>query len=406
MYIKIYIILDKLYEYYDNIARNTGASFFRFLLDKIDWNQRMLAIKGPRGSGKTTLMMQYIKYRLKKPREQVLYITADHYWFYNHNLVETADQFYKFGGRYLFIDEVHKYPNWSRELKNIYDGYPDLRVVFSSSPALHIYSGEADLSRRVITYELPGLSFREFLGLQGRGHFDCLAWNDLVRHPYDCIAEVTAKLRPLAAFQEYLRYGYLPVITENKPEDTPWRLAQVINAVLESDLATVENYSQAATFKIKKLLGVLAEVVPFKPNISALARKLEVNRDAVYEWFSHLENARLLNLLTADEKMGAVLQKPDKVYFENTNLAYALKENPDKGDLRETFLLGQLINAGHQVSLPQQGDFLTEDTIIAIRERKKTGRQAREADHYLIAVDDVETAYGRKVPLWLFGFLY
>lgn len=406
MYVNIYKIMDKLYEYYDNIARNTDDSFFRFLLDKINWDQRMLAIKGPRGSGKTTLMIQYIKYRLKKPREQVLYVTADHYWFYNHNLVETADQFYKYGGRYLFIDEVHKYPNWSRELKNIYDGYPDLRVVFSSSSALHIYRGEADLSRRVITYDLPGLSFREFLGLREGVYFPRLEWCDLVDNSYDFIAEVIQKLRPLPAFREYLRYGYLPVITENKPEDIPLRLAQVINAVLESDLAVIENYSRAATFKIKKLLGVLAEVVPFKPNISALARKLEVNRDAVYDWFSHLENARLLNLLTAEGKGVSVLQKPDKVYFENTNLAYALRDSPDKGSLRETFLLGQLINAGHTVKLPEKGDFLTGDTYIEVGGKNKTTRQVREEGNYLIAADDIEMGYGKKVPLWLFGFLY
>lgn len=398
--------MDKLYEYYDNIARNVNDSFFRFLLDKINWDQRMLAIKGPRGSGKTTLMIQYIKYRLKKPREQVLYVTADHYWFYNHNLVETADMFYKYGGRYLFIDEVHKYPNWSRELKNIYDGYPDLRVVFSSSSALHIYNGEADLSRRVITYELPGLSFREFLGLQAGLRFPKLEWDDLTRNPHDFIAGVVQELRPLPAFQEYLRHGYLPVIPESRPEDIPLRLTQVINAVLESDLAVIENYSQAATFKIKKLLGVLAEIVPFKPNISDLARKLEVNRDAVYDWFSHLENARLLNLLTVEGKGVSVLQKPDKVYFENTNLAFALRDNPDKGALRKTFLLGQLVNAGYMVKLPEQGDFLTKDMYIEVGGKNKTGEQVKSSENYLIAADDIETGYGRKVPLWLFGFLY
>ena len=398
--------MEKLYEYYDNISRSIDDSFSRFLLDKIRWNQRMLAIKGPRGSGKTTLMIQYIKYRLKKPREQVLYVTADHYWFYSHNLVETADMFYKYGGRYLFIDEVHKYPNWSRELKNIYDGYPDLRVVFSSSSALHIYNGEADLSRRVITYELPGLSFREFLGLQRGIRFPRLAWDDLLKNPHDLVMEVNKKLRPLPAFREYLRYGYLPVITESSPEDIPLRLAQVINAVLESDLAMIENYSQAATFKIKKLLGVLAEIVPYKPNISDLARKLEVNRDSVYDWFSHLENARILNLLNTEGKGVSVLQKPDKVYFENTNLAYALRDNPDRGSLRETFLLNQLVNAGHTVKLPEKGDFLTGETYIEAGGKNKTSRQVKEADNYLVAADDIEQGFGRKVPLWLFGFLY
>jgi predicted AAA+ superfamily ATPase len=351
-------------------------------------------------------MLQYIRYRLNKPREQVLYLTADHYWFYTHNLVETADGFYKNGGRYLFIDEVHKYPHWSRELKNIYDGYPGLRIVFSSSSALDIYRGEADLSRRVITYELPGLSFREFLWFTGNGYFKHYPWEELIRDAPAIAQSVTAKVRPLHLFKKYLRYGYLPLFLGGTPEEVPLRLSQVINTVIESDLGYIEAYNAGTAFKVKKLLGVLAESVPFKPNIAALARKLDVSRDSIYTWLTHLENARLLNLLTAEGKGVSLLQKPEKLYLENTNLLFAMRPNPETGTVRETFLFNQLINANLPVTLSEAGDFYTQLTHIEVGGRQKSGKQVNQEANYLIAADDIETGYGNRIPLWLFGFLY
>lgn len=398
--------MDVLYSFHDNLLRNVNNTLFRYLLDSINWKQRMLAIKGPRGSGKTTLMLQYIRYRLNKPREEVLYVTADHYWFYTHNLVETADTFYKNGGRYLFIDEVHKYPHWSRELKNIYDGYPGLQIVFSSSSALDIYRGEADLSRRVITYTLPGLSFREFLSLTNNGDFKSYSWNELIANAPEIALSVADKIRPIALFKKYLKYGYLPLFLEGAPEDVPLRLSQIINTIIETDLGYIENYNPGTAFKVKKLLGVLAESVPFKPNISTLARKLDVSRDSVYAWLTHLENARLLNLLTAAGKGVSQLQKPEKLYLENTNLVYAMKPHPEVGTIRETFLLNQLVNAKLGVTMPKAGDFYLQDTYIEVGGKSKTGKQIKSAGKSLIASDDIETGYGNKIPLWLFGFLY
>lgn len=390
----------------DNLLAQTDDSFFRYPLDEVNWDQRMLAIKGPRGSGKTTLMLQYIKYRLRRPREEYLYITADHYWFYTHNLVETADAFYKNGGRYLFIDEVHKYPRWSTELKNIYDSYLQLRVVFSSSSALDMYRGEADLSRRVITYELPGLSFREFLALQGLGAFDTYAWKDIVKKHGDISREILKKIQPLPWFKKYLQYGYLRIFKESTAAEIPLRLSQTINAVIETDLSYAEEYTVVTAFKIKKLLGVLAESAPFKPNISALARKLDSGREYVYAWMQHLERARLLNLLHAEGKGVSVLQKPEKIYLENTNLAYALKVAPDIGSIRETFLLNQLLNKKMTVTLPNTGDFLVGDMHLEVGGKSKTARQVNKQGSYIIAADDIETGTGAKVPLWLWGMLY
>jgi uncharacterized protein len=395
-----------LYEYHDNLLRQINKEFFRYLIHLINWEQRLLAIKGPRGSGKTTLMLQYIKYFLKKPREQVLYITADHYYFYNQNLVETADKFYKNGGRFLFIDEVHKYPTWSRELKNIYDGYPELRVVVSSSSALDLHRGEADLSRRVINYELPGLSFREFLKFEKVLDFDPVSWITLSGKPNEIAAEISSQIQPLQYFKKYLQYGYLPLFRESSLQEVPMRLSQVLNTVVETDLAFIENYTRGTAFKVKKLLGVIAESVPFKPNISALARKLDVSRDVVYAWFVHLESARLLNLLMAKGKGVSLLQKPDKVYLENTNLAYALSPSPDIGSIRETFILSQLVNAGLEVKLPQAGDFYVKDTFIEVGGKRKNAKQIQAQENYLIAADEIEIGFGKKIPLWLFGFLY
>lgn len=398
--------MDVLYAFYDNLLKQVNDRFFRFLMQSINWEQRMLAIKGPRGSGKTTLMLQYIRYHLKQPRETVLYVTADHYWFYTHNLVETADEFYKNGGRYLFVDEVHKYPNWSRELKNIYDGYPDLRVVFSSSSALDIYRGESDLSRRVIVYELPGLSFREFLNLEKGMKISAISWNELVDRPNDIASEIVRQVQPLPLFKDYLKYGYFPFFTEGDPADMPVRLNQTINTVVDTDLAFIQGYSPGMAFKVKKLLGVLAESVPFKPNISALARKLDVSREIIYAWLVHLEKARMLNLLIAQGKGVSTLQKPEKVYLENTNLSFALKQYPDIGTIRETFLLSQLKNAKLKVTLPQPGDFYVSDVYIEVGGKNKNASQVKAKPTYLVAADDIEIGFASKVPLWLFGFLY
>lgn len=401
--------MDVLYEYSDNLMNQVQDTFFRYLLDDINWNQRMLAIKGPRGSGKTTLMLQYMRYRLNRPRREALYITADHYWFYTHNLVETTDRFYKEGGRFLFIDEVHKYPKWSRELKNIYDGYPEIKVVFSSSSALEIYKGEADLSRRVMTYELPGLSFREFLILEGYKNLEKYSLNDILTRHEEITPNIIEELKhPLPLFKNYLEYGYLPFYLEGIKEEIPIKISQIINTVIDTDLTYVVGYNPGVTFKIKKLLGVLAESAPFKPNISALARKLDTSRESIYAWLTQLENAKLLNLLTVKGKGVSLLQKPEKVYLENTNLVYALKKTPDLGSIRETFLLNQLKNNNLQVTAPKKGDFYLpeEELYIEVGGKNKGFSQAKEFENYLIAADDIEFGRGRKVPLWLFGFLY
>jgi len=399
--------MDILLTFHDNLLRRTPDKFRRFLYDTIHWDQRMLAVKGPRGAGKTTLMLQHLKNSSEKSPDKFLYLTADHYWFYTHNLFETADIFYKNAGRHLYIDEVHKYPHWSRELKNIYDGFPDMQVVFSSSSALDIYRGESDLSRRVVTYELPGMSFREYLWFTGYGQYQKLKLNDILNNHYQATRMVTQKLHPLPLFRQYLKTGYLPIIEEIQEKEVPVRIAQTINTVLETDLAYIENYVPGTAYKVKNLLGVIAESAPFKPNIAALARKLDVSRDSVYAWFSHLEKARLINLLHAAGKGTSFLQKPEKVYLENPNLAFALKSIPDTGSVRETFLLNQLLNSKHHVKMPKQGDFLIDDDILfEVGGTSKRSKQIKGIDNSYLIKDDIEHGFATTIPLWLFGFLY
>jgi len=397
-------MMDTLFEFQENLLRQVRNKFRRYLHNQINWEQHMIGIKGPRGAGKTTLMLQHLKYDLGLSSD-ALYITADHSWFYTHTLVNTANDWYKLGGKILFIDEVHKYPGWSVELKNIYDGLPEMKVIFSASSALEIYRGEADLSRRVVTYLLAGLSFREFLILTSETKFDSVTIEDIKNNHLNLSRTITENFRPLPAFLKYLGTGYLPIIVEGE-DSYLMKLNQVINTIVDSDLAYIASYNSGTAVKVKKLLGVIAESVPFKPNIAALARKLDLSRDSVYQYIYQLKDARLLNTLSQEGKGVSTLQKPDKIFLENTNLAFALKENPDIGNIRETFLFNQLLNAGLKVTFPDRGDFAVDGLTIEVGGKGKDASQIKHVDDYLIAADDIEIGGGKKVPLWLFGFLY
>ena len=396
--------MNTLFEFQENILRSVKNNFRRYLHGQINWNQRMIAIKGPRGAGKTTLMLQYLKYDLGLP-STALYITADHTWFYNQTLLETANDWYKQGGKILIIDEVHKYRNWSVELKNIYDGLPDMQIIFSASSALDIYRGEADLSRRVVSYMLAGLSFREFLQFTYDTNFDVITVKDIFTNHRNLSRNISDKLRPLPAFRKYLEAGYLPIFIEGE-DSYQLKLNQIINTIVDSDLAYIAAYNSGTANKVKKLLGVIAESVPFKPNIAALARKLDLSRDSVYQYIYQLKDARLLNTLSSGGKGISTLQKPDKIFLENTNLAFALKEQPDIGNIRETFVFNQLLNAGLEVNSPKAGDFVFDNYTIEVGGKGKNTSQVKHLDNYLIASDDIEMGGGNKAPIWLFGFLY
>ncbi|TKC08539.1 ATP-binding protein [Pedobacter frigoris] len=399
--------MEDLIGYQQNLLVHTQGNFFRYLHTEVPWDQRMIAIKGLRGAGKTTMILQHIKY-FSEDGDKSLYVTADHPWFYTHTLLDLADQWYKSGGRILYIDEVHKYLNWSRELKNIYDGYPSMKVVFTASSALDIYRGESDLSRRVLTYELAGMSFREYLELRYNIKLPKLGLEDLFSGHMDQVAKTYGMLEnPLALFKEYLISGYLPFTETSKETEYLTRLYHVIDSSISYDLAFIQNYSAAHAVKIKKLLGVIAESAPFEPNISGIAKKLNLGRDTVSNFLQHLQSARLLNLINRPTQGIAALQKPDKIYLENTNLSYALNGNPELGTIRETFLFSQLKNAGHRVELANKGDFLINGKhIVEVGGRDKSYKQIAGLENAYITADDIEVGFGNKIPLWLFGFLY
>ncbi len=397
--------MEELIDFQHNLLSRVPLSWSRYLYGKLKTKERLLGLKGLRGVGKTTLLLQYLYNYHEK--ERGLYVTADHPWFYENTLFDLAAQWYRYNGKLLLIDEVHKYPNWSRELKLIYDGHPDLRVIFTSSSALDLYRGESDLSRRLITQTLAGLSFREYLSFYHRLNFEKITLTDLLSNANEISTALTHQFKPLPLFKTYLRNGYFPFAKNIETESIAPRLIRIINTVLESDLAYVQDYSASNIAKIKRLLGVLAKVVPFEPNISKIASKLQLGRNTVNNYLRHLQDAHILRLINKDTSGISALQKPDKIFFENTAFAYAFQNQPNIGSIRETFFLNQLTNAGHRMNLSTVGDFLADEQwLFEIGGRNKNEKQIKDRENAFLALDDIETGVANRIPLWLFGFLY
>lgn len=399
--------MEDLVYYNQVLQKNVSSTFKRFLFEEIDWEQRMIAITGARGVGKTTMMLQRQK-EMSGIGEYSIYVSMEHPHFYNHTLFDLADKAYKMGIRQIYVDEVHKYTAWSRELKVIYDMFPDMQIVFSASSALNIYRGEADLSRRVVTYPLPGLSFREYLKMKGLLDFPKLSLNQITQNHTSLAQEIDQgeKFHILPEFNQYLKSGYYPFMVHLKEADYTVRLNQVVNTVLDMDMAYAEGYTPSTALRIKKLLAVLAESVPFQPNVAELARKLGISRDTIYQYLNHLEQGSLVLSLHAHGKGVSVLQKPEKLFLENTNLAYAMSPRPDKGSLRETFIMNQLSHSGWKPTAPKTGDFYVNDITIEVGGKQKSKNQIKEIENAYIAADDILVGFGQKVPLWMFGFGY
>lgn len=398
--------MEELYSYQNKMLQSVTDRWVRSAYDDIDWKQRLFGIKGLRGVGKTTLMLQHLKFNYPEP-ESALYVSADNPWFYDNSLYELIVEFDKSGGKLLLIDEIHKYSRWSSELKVSYDAYTDIQFIFSASSAFDIFKAEADLSRRATVTLLPGLSFREFLEFRHNIFLEKISLGEILEHASDLSKQILAKLKPIPLFKEYLLTGYFPFLKDEEAETTRQKLTAIVHTVLENDLAYIQDYSPANIQKIKKLLGVIAGTVPFTPNISKLAGKLHVGRNTIYNYLKHLEDAHILNLTHKSGRGVSVLQKPDKIYFENTNLAHAMNSNAEIGALRETFLINQLRNAGHDVHLAKNGDFLIDDGItVEVGGKNKTGRQIKGLENAWVVKDDIEYAYKNSIPLWMFGLLY
>jgi hypothetical protein len=354
------------------------------------------------------MMLQYIKQNYPLGSQEAIYVTMEHPYFATNTLFDFAQLFYQYGGRHLFVDEVHKYDNWSKELKVIYDGFPNMRIVFTASSALDLFRGSADLSRRVALHHMYGLSFREYLNFSLNSNFQPIAVNDLWTNHRLYALETASKVTILPHFKNYLTYGYYPFHLWMQASDYLQRLMQVVNTVIDVDLKYIEGYTAEASKKVKQLLRVISESVPFKPNLTEISKKTGISRDLIYAYLQHLEAAQLIAQLNQTGKGVSTLQKPDKLYLENTNLSNALYQTPEIGNVRETFLHNQLRAIGLQISLPRKGDFYLDDFAITLEVggKSKSGKQLQGIDNAYIVKDEIETGFDHVIPLWLFGFMY
>ncbi len=390
--------MDTLINTFRLRLEDTSIDYVRDLHDAIAWNSRLIALLGARGVGKSTLVLQHIK--LHEAIETTLYVSADDIYFSTHTLVELAGKFHQEGGKTLYIDEIHKYKNWSTEIKNIYDTYPGLRVGYTGSSILDLEKGGADLSRRKLEYRLPGLSFREYLAIS-RG----------IRIPVHTLEQITTHNiafpykdhRPISLFKAYLKEGYYPYFRE---EGYYLRLRSVINQVVDNDIPVFAEMTVSTARKLKKLLYIIAQSVPFKPNYSKLARDLDINRNLVADLMIYLEKAQLINLLRDGTHGISALGKVDKVYLNNTNLAYALSDSPPEvGNIRETVFLSLLVPTQSVVSSPV-ADFEVDGLTFEVGGKNKKQQQIRDIAEAYIVKDDTEYGHRNTVPLWAFGLTY
>lgn len=389
---------------YHQRLRNTSLRFKRYLYNRINWNARIIGIKGARGVGKTTLLLQHILENFKNP-DETLYISLDDMWFAGNSLEDLVEYLYARGMRVIYIDEVHTYPNWSRLLKNFYDVYSDLKIIYTGSALLAIDNSKVDLSRRQSLYTLSGMSFREYLELFEIGKFEPVSLPELLANHIPMAMDINAKIPALKHFEDYLRHGYYPFYRDN-PEDFEEHLDAIVKLVIDVDVPKVEDITQATIAKLKQLMLIIADNAPLEPNISRLADRLECSRELCIKMLYLLERAQLLQLLFFKVRTYKQMRGPDKVLGGDPNILYALNINSNVGTLRETFFTNQLRNVA-TVSLAPKGDYIVDGkyTFEIGGSNKKFTQIADIPDSYL-AVDNVQTGYGARIPLYLFGFLY
>ena len=397
--------MEKLFEIFIKKIAQTDTTFVRNLMNEIEWKARLIGLKGARGVGKTTLLLQHIK--LFHPLDgSVLYASVDNIWFSEHKLYDMASEFAKRGGKYLFLDEVHKYPNWSQELKNIYDDLPELKVVFTGSSLLEILNAKSDLSRRAIVYEMQGFSFREYLNRNENLALPILKLEDILTNHLSLSQQILSQVKVLKYFPEYLKNGYYPFYNE-LPSLYHSRINEVVNLIIEIEIPQLRGVESAYVYKIKQLLYVISESAPFIPNITKLSERIGITRNSLLAYLNALHESRLTFSAQKPGNGMNILQKPDKVYLENPNLMYALADKQtDIGNVRETFFANQL-RKSHQVNLSEASDFLIDGKYtFEVGGKDKGKKQIATLENAYVVADDIEYGMGNKIPLWLFGFLY
>ena len=389
--------MKTLYQKFETLLQNTTADYKRYLYEKVSWDNRMIGIIGARGVGKTTLILQHIKENLDS--KKALYVSADDMYFGENRLFDLADDFYKSAGEYLFIDEIHKYSNWSRELKNIYDSFPTLKIVFTGSSVLDILKGSADLSRRAIIYKLQGLSFREYLKLFHNYETEVFSLEQIINN------EVKLKniTHPLPLFNDYLKRGYYPFGLENEID---LRLGQIIVQTLETDIPQFANLNVGTSRKLKRLLSIIAESVPFKPNFSKISEIIGVSRNSLDDYFSYMEKAGLIGQLRNETGGIRGLGKVDKVYLDNTNIIFNLVgDKSNIGNIRETFFFNQM-RLKNEVITSAKADFVIDNYTFEVGGKNKQQTQIEKDGRSFVVKDDIEFGYLNVIPLWAFGLNY
>ena len=396
--------LQPLYDSYHRKIAKISPSFKRYLYNQINWKARIISIKGARGVGKTTLLLQHILENYED-LDRTLYVSLDNLWFAAHSLMELVDWADRHGISRLYLDEVHRYEGWSQALKTIYDDYPDMSIVYTGSSLLVLDNGVVDLSRRQTQYTLYGLSFREYLELEGIFKSDAISLGDVLIHHVRKAMDIAGSIKVAPLFEAYLSRGYYPFYRESI-EDFPARLRETVAVVIDSDLPSAQKVTYETLQKVKRLLMIISEHVPFEPNMSELWRQLSTDNESGLKMLYALDRAQVLTLLTAKTKNYKSLTKPDKIFLGNPNLMHALCPKVDKGNERETFFISQL-RVRHDVRYPRQGDFLIDDRhLFEVGGKGKTFEQIADAPDSYLAVDDTEVGSGSRIPLWLFGFLY
>ena len=398
------IELQSLLNNYHRKIAKIDLRFKRYLYTQINWNARIISIKGARGVGKTTMLLQHILENYEDI-DQTLYASLDDLWFANQSLIYLVDWADQHGIRRLYLDEVHRYEQWSETLKNIYDSYPDMSIVYTSSSLLMMDHGRVDLSRRQTSYTLHGLSFREFLAYENILHADPIPLEDLLHNHVHHAMQTLRDIKVAPLFEAYLHHGYYPFYHEAGDDFAP-RLRETVSVVIDNDLPTVENMTFDTLQKVRKLVMIISERVPFEPNMSELWKQLSTNNDLGLRMLYALDKAQILSLLTSKAKNYKFLHKPDKIFLGNPNLMHVLCTTVNKGNERETFFNSQLTVA-HDVKCPQKGDFLIDDKyLFEVGGRKKSFEQIADVPDSFLAVDDTEIGHGNRIPLWLFGFTY
>ena len=392
-----------LLEFQSKIPR-ISLDIKRYLVHQMDLSNRLIAVKGARGAGKTTLLLQVAKLHLLL--SSTLYVSLDHIYFFDNKLYDLAKQYTQFGGTHLLLDEVHKYPNWSREIKLIYDNFPELNVIFTSSSMLEIYKSESDLSRRAVAYFLKELSFREFLSFEVNKTFPAYSFSEILENHTTIATELLKEIKPLPLFEKYLKTGIYPYYKENESLYIQ-KLQNTINLIIEIDINAVEDLQYDTLVKLKKLLITLASSAPFTPNITKLSEKVGVSRNMLVQTIKILERAGLVNELYKNTSGIGVLTKPEKLYLNNSNQMYALdQENTNIGNVRETFFVNQFKGL-HEINLSTSADFIIDQKYtFEIGGKNKTKKQIDHLSNAYVAKDNIEIGFGNIVPVWLFGFMY